>query len=101
MKINPKALALSLGIVSALLALILGVWFSLTGFGQSVVQMFQEIYAGLLSIRYDIDLSGAQNLGRNLVSLLMLTAFSFIDGVIAGLLIALFHNLFIKEEASR
>ncbi len=98
MKIEPKALALSTGILFAIIALVLGIWFSLTGFGESIVKMLQEIYANLLSLGYDINLKAGQNLIRNMGSLLMLTAFSFVDGVIAGLILSFFYNLFIPAE---
>ncbi len=101
MKIDSKALALSIGIVFAIVVLILGMWYSLTGFAQGVVDSLQQIYAGLISIRYDINVSAGKNLVSNIPSILMLTVFAFVDGIITGLLIGFFYNLFIPSAKKK
>ena len=98
MKLNLKALALSLGILFAVLTFVLGVWFSMTGFAKGVISMIQEIYAKLVHLQFSPTRAAFTNLWKNFSGIILLTVFSFVDGVIGGLLIGFFYNLFLPQQ---
>jgi len=80
-KISPKALALSLGIISAISIFLLGILSILfNGWGASFIALIGSFYKGFSS-----SLSGA----------VIGAIWGFIDGYIGGLLIAWVYNKFL------
>ncbi|NCO11154.1 hypothetical protein CO038_00265 [Candidatus Pacearchaeota archaeon CG_4_9_14_0_2_um_filter_39_13] len=75
--LNTRKLALSLGIVSALGAFLLGITSSLWGWGSAIVSVASSLYIG-----YDSTFLGA----------VIGAVWAFIDGFIGGWLIAWVYN---------
>ena len=81
MKINIKALALSIGIVWGLAVFLLTVWFLIMCYQGNQLSLLGGIYLG-----YSVSWIGA------FVGLI----YGFIDGLIFGALIGFFYNKFAK-----
>lgn len=75
--LNPRKLALSLGIICAICAFLLGLTSMLWGWGGAIVVVFSSLYLG-----YDSTLLGAITGG----------IWAFVDGFIGGWLIAWVYN---------
>lgn len=75
-KINVKALALTMGIIWSLILLIMGI-LSNFGYGKMFVAVMDSIYIGYKN---------------NLIGSLIGTLWGFVDGCIAGAIIALLYN---------
>lgn len=94
MKLNLKSMALSGGILLAAIALIGGVWFQITGYAADAVKMVSAIYGNLVQFGAD-----GQSFAHPLSSIALLTAFTFVDGAILGIVFALFYNMFLPKES--
>ena len=81
MKINTKALALSVGIVCGLTVFLLTVWFLIMGYNGNLVTQLGSVYLG-----YSVSWIGA------FVGLF----YGFVDGLIGGALLGFFYNKFAK-----
>ena len=81
MKINVKALALSMGIVWGLVVFLLTLWFLVMGYSGDLLAMLGSIYLG-----YSVSWIGA------FVGLI----YGFIDGLIGGALLGYLYNKFAK-----
>ena len=81
MKINTKALALSMGIIWGLAVFLLTVWFLIMGHTGHLLAKLGTVYLG-----YSVSWLGA------FVGLI----YGFIDGLIGGALLGFFYNKFAK-----
>lgn len=81
MKINIKALALSMGIVWGCAIFLLTVWFLIMGYNGHLLAKLESVYLG-----YSVSWIGA------FVGLI----YGFIDGLIGGALLGFFYNKFAK-----
>jgi len=81
MKINIKALALSIGIVWGLAVFLLTVWFLIMGYSGDLLAKLGSVYLG-----YSVSWLGA------FVGLI----YGFVDGLIGGALLGFFYNKFAK-----
>ena len=80
-KLNTKALALSLGIISAVSVFLIGIFNLSFGLWPTTIKLIMEVYPG-----FDISIVG-----------ILIGAFwGFIDGFIGGILIAWLYNKFSK-----
>ncbi len=81
MKINIKALALSIGIIWGLGIFLLTVWFLIMGYGGNLLAKLGGVYLG-----YSVSWFGA------FIGLI----YGFIDGLICGALLGFLYNKFAK-----
>ena len=81
MKINTKALALSMGFLGGLTVFLLTVWFLIMGYDGTLLAKLGSVYLG-----YSVSWTGA------FVGLI----YGFIDGLIGGALIGYLYNKFAK-----
>ncbi len=81
MKINTKALALSIGIVWGLAVFLLTQWFLVMGYDGNLLSKLGSVYLG-----YSVSWIGA------FVGLI----YGFIDGLIGGALLGFLYNKFAK-----
>ena len=81
MKINIKALALSMGITWGLVVFLLTVWFLVMGYNGSLLAKLGSIYLG-----YSVSWLGT----------LIGFAYGFVDGFFGGMLIGYLYNKFAK-----
>ena len=81
MKINTKALALSMGIVWGLVVFLLTIWFLVMGYNGVLLAKLGSVYLG-----YSVSWIGA------FVGLI----YGFIDGLIGGALLGYLYNKFAK-----
>jgi len=81
MKINIKALALSIGIVWGLAVFLLTVWFLIMGYSGDLLAKLGSVYLG-----YSVSWLGA------FIGLI----YGFVDGLIGGALLGFFYNKFAK-----
>ncbi len=81
MKINTKALALSMGILGGLAVFLLTVWFLIMGYSGDLLAKLGSVYLG-----YSVSWLGA------FVGLI----YGFVDGLIGGALLGFFYNKFAK-----
>ena len=81
MKINVKALALSMGIVWGLVVFLLTLWFLFMGYSGNLLAKLGSIYLG-----YSVSWIGA------FVGLV----YGFIDGLVGGALLGYLYNKFAK-----
>ncbi|URA09703.1 hypothetical protein [Thermospira aquatica] len=102
MKLNLKALSLSMAILSAGVTLILGLWFIATGYGSQVFEKLSQIvslYSVLVSFTYDPLLPFFKNFQNNVLALLLLTGLAALDaGLLAWLFGFLYNSLLPKKE---
>lgn len=101
MKFHIRSLALAIAILASVLTLILGLWFSATGYGEPLVNILVSIYAGIAPLNYEPLKSLADNMAVNAFSILLLTVFSFIDGAILGILSGFLYNLLSPEAKGK
>lgn len=80
--LNIKALAIALGLSSAVFALFLG-WVSIFGWGTYMVDMFASFYIG-----YSSSFFGA----------IIGAIWAFIEGAVFGVLIGYFYNYIIAQK---
>ncbi len=81
MKINTKALALSIGIVWGLAIFLLTIWFLIMGYNGNLLANLGSVYLG-----YSVSWIGA------FVGLI----YGFVDGLIGGALLGFLYNKFAK-----
>ena len=81
MKINIKALALSMGILGGLAVFLLTVWFLVMGYSGILLGKLGSVYLG-----YSVSWIGA----------IIGFVYGFFDGLIGGALIGYFYNKFAK-----
>jgi hypothetical protein len=81
MKINTKALALSMGILGGLAVFLLTVWFLVMGYSGNLLDKLGSVYLG-----YSVSWIGA----------VIGFAYGFFDGLIGGALLGYFYNKFAK-----
>ncbi len=81
MKINIKALALSIGIVWGLAVFLLTVWFLIMGYSGDLLAKLGSVYLG-----YSVSWLGA------FIGLI----YGFVDGLIGGALLGFLYNKFAK-----
>lgn len=81
MKINIKALALSIGIVWGLAVFLLTVWFLIMGYNGNLLAKLGSVYLG-----YSVSWLGA------FIGLI----YGFVDGLIGGALLGFLYNKFAK-----
>jgi hypothetical protein len=81
MKINIKALALSMGFLGGLTVFLLTVWFLIMGYDGNLLVKLGSVYLG-----YSVSWTGA------FVGLV----YGFIDGLIGGALLGFLYNKFSK-----
>ena len=81
-KLDVKALALSIGVTWGLSILFLG-WLASFGWRGSFVEILSSYYIGYSATFFGGIIGGL---------------WAFVDGVIGGLLIGFFYNLFLKKE---
>ena len=81
MKINTKALALSLGILGGFAVFLLTIWFLIMGYSGNLLGKLGSVYLG-----YSVSWFGA----------IIGFAYGFFDGLIGGALIGYFYNKFAK-----
>ncbi|MFC1784004.1 hypothetical protein ACFL0J_00060 [Candidatus Neomarinimicrobiota bacterium] len=81
MKINTKALALSMGILGGLAIFLLTIWFLIMGYSGNFLNKLSCVYLG-----YSVSLIGA----------VIGFAYGFFDGLIGGALLGYFYNKFAK-----
>jgi len=81
MKINIKALALSMGIVAGLAVFLLTIWFLLLGYNGSFLAQLGSVYLG-----YSVSWFGS----------IVGFAYGFLDGVVFGALFGYLYNKFVK-----
>lgn len=98
MKINVRSFSISLGITAFVFFLILGVWFSATGFGRPIIEMIVSFYANILHFSYNPIVSFWNNLSANILYVLLLSVFTAIDGAVFGFLFASLYNLLNPKE---
>lgn len=79
MKINTKALALSLGIITGLTVFLLTAWFLIMGYSGSFLAQLGSVYLG-----YSVSWLGA----------IVGFAYGFLDGVVFGALLGFLYNKF-------
>jgi ABC-type sugar transport system permease subunit len=91
-----KALALSAGIMAAAITLLISLWYSLTGYGAEIIAMMESFYGKMTII--DLEFSKSVPFIQNLWKVIVLSIFSFVDGVIVGSLFAIVYNLFIPKK---
>jgi hypothetical protein len=96
-KLNMKALSLSLAIIAAALVWIIGLWFCATGFGKPIVELISSFYAGLIHFQYNPLSAFWVNFSANLLSVLILSLFAFVDGIILGIVFGTLYNLFLPK----
>ena len=98
MKIDVRSFSLSLAITGFVFFLVLGVWFSATGFGKPIVEMAVSFYANILHLSYNPIGSFWSNLSANFRSVMLLALFTEIDGAVLGFLFSSLYNLMIPKE---
>jgi len=81
MKINTKALAISIGLVWGLAVFFLTVWFLVMGYNGNLLAKLDAVYLG-----YSVTWLGA------FIGLI----YGFVDGLIGGTLLGYFYNKFVK-----
>ena len=81
MKINTKALAISIGIVWGLAVFLLTVWFLVMGYNGGLLAKLGSVYIG-----YSVSWLGA------FIGLI----YGFVDGLIGGALLGYLYNKFAK-----
>jgi hypothetical protein len=81
MKINTKALALSIGIIWGLAIFLLTVWFLIMGYSGDLLAKLGSVYLG-----YSVSWLGA----------FIGFIYGFIDGLIGGALLGFLYNKFAK-----
>ena len=81
MKLNIKALALSMGILGGLAVFLLTVWFLVMGYSGILLGKLGSVYLG-----YSVSWIGA----------IIGFVYGFFDGLIGGALIGYFYNKFAK-----
>ena len=81
MKINIKALALSMGITWGLVVFLLTVWFLVMGYNGTLLSKLGSVYLG-----YSISWFGT----------MIGFAYGFVDGFFGGMLIGYLYNKFTK-----
>ena len=81
MKINTKALALSIGIIWGLAIFLLTVWFLIMGYDGNLLAKLGSVYLG-----YSVSWLGA----------FIGFIYGFIDGLIGGALLGFLYNKFAK-----
>jgi len=81
MKINIRALALSMGIVAGLVVFLLTAWFLLLGYNGSILAKLGSVYLG-----YSVSWFGS----------IVGFAYGFLDGVVFGALFGFIYNKFVK-----
>lgn len=81
MKINTKALALSMGILGGLAVFLLTVWFLIMGYSGDLLAKLGSVYLG-----YSVSWIGA------FIGLI----YGFVDGLIGGALLGFLYNKFAK-----
>ncbi len=97
MKLNIKALSLSFSILGFCLSFVIGIWFSATGYGKLVLDLLSSFYANIVQFRFNPLLSFGTNLSSNFLSIFLLSLFTFIDGIIIGIIFGSLYNLFIPK----
>jgi hypothetical protein len=98
-KLNIKALSLSLAVIAAGIIWILGLWFCATGFGRPIVEMISSFYSSLVHFQYNPLSAFWVNFANNLLSVLILSIFAFIDGIILGIVFGSLYNLFLPKNS--
>jgi hypothetical protein len=98
MKINIKALMLSLGILFAIVAFLICLWFTFTGYASSLISIMTELVGGVVVMEHQVMASGMKNFLSNLSGIVFFTVFAFIDGVIFGTIFGFFYNLFLPKQ---
>ena len=81
MKLNIKALALSMGITWGLVVFLLTIWFLVMGYNGTFLSKLGSVYLG-----YSVSLFGA----------VVGFAYGFVDGFFGGMLIGYLYNKFAK-----
>ncbi|GAB4372116.1 MAG: bacteriophage holin [Calditrichia bacterium] len=84
MKLNPKALALTSGILWGLAVFVATIWLLIIGSTGNTISLLDNFYFG-----YSFSVGGA------FIGLL----WGFVDGLICGYLFALIYNLFLPKQS--
>jgi hypothetical protein len=100
-KVHIRSLALTMAIIASILTLVLGIWYSATGYGAPMVNILVSLYAGIAPLNYEPLKGLADNMGQNAISTLLLTVFSFVDGAILGVVSGFLYNLLAPEAKAK
>jgi hypothetical protein len=98
MKLSVRSFGAACAVMAFLSSLILGIWYSLTGYGREIIELLTSFYAGIFHFSYNPLLPVTKNLSGNLLPVFLLSVFSLIDAFIAGSIFSFIYNLSISGE---
>jgi hypothetical protein len=98
MKFGIRSFGAACAVIAFIFSLILGVWYSLTGYGIQIIELLTSFYAGIFHFTYNPLLSILKNLQNNLFPIFLLSIFSLVDAFIAGSVFAFFYNILLSRE---
>ncbi len=98
MKLSIRSFGGACAVMAGFVTLIIGLWYSLTGYGSQIMEILSAFYANIIHFSFNPLSSIWKNLGSNILSVLLLFIFSMIDGFILGAVFSFVYNLFIARE---
>ncbi len=92
-KINVLAFSIAVGIAYGLAVLYLVVHYSITGFGEEFLRLYEILHPG-------ISIIGAKTVGKRFLAGGIDVVWAFVDGAIFGAIVSWFYNLFTPRASS-
>lgn len=98
MKLGIRSFGVSLAVLAFCLTLIIGVWYSITGYGSHIIDLLSSFYANIFKFSYNPLLPVLKNFQNNILSVSILSIFALIDGFFAGAIFAFIYNITLTRE---
>ncbi len=98
MKLSIRSFGAACAVMAFIVTLILGIWYSLTGYSSQILELFSSFYANIFHFSYNPLFSVGKNFQNNLFPIFLLSVFSLIDAFIAGSVFSFIYNIIVSRE---
>jgi hypothetical protein len=98
MKLGIRSFGIAAAVMAFLFTFIIGLWYSSTGYGVHVIEIFSSFYSNIFKFAYNPLLPLFKNIQNNIIPVFLLSLFSLIDGFIAGSVFSFFYNFMQSRE---
>ncbi len=98
MKLGIRSFGIACAVLAFCITFIIGVWYSITGYGAPIIDLLKSFYANIFRFSYNPLLPVLKNFMNNILSISLLSLFSIIDGFIAGSIFSFLYDLIQSNE---
>jgi ABC-type nitrate/sulfonate/bicarbonate transport system permease component len=98
MKLAIRSFGISCSVLAFCISLIIGVWYSVSGFSSHLIDLISSFYANIFKFSFNPLLPILKNIQNNILPISILSVFSLIDGFFIGAIFAFIYNLTLTRD---